>query len=773
MNLEMGEKIEDYEVYNLLGKGGFASVYHAKCLKTGLNVAIKMIDKKLMQAAGMVKRVEQEVSIHYRLKHPSILELYTFFEDVNYVYLVLELCHNGELRQYIKCKALTESEVSNIMKQVVEGIKYLHTHNILHRDMSLSNLLLTKDMQVKIADFGLATQLSRPDEKHLTVCGTPNFISPEVLSRTSHGLEADVWGLGCLLYNLLVGSPPFDTHGVKNTLNRIVSASYHLPSHLSVEAKDLINSLLQKNPKDRIKLDQILDHPFIRRGQMMTSHLTQDSGIHTMSSRRESAFSDGAIPNMYMTPNNFRHSNSDCMASANKCNSTPHSIEHITRKIHDTHIRSNYSDPQCCSNIHHKIPESLSLLSNCGETKSSHCSCHELLQSVSQCSQSAYPADPGGNRILKEITTSNSCKPTQTNFSSNSSSSGEGNKKSEKSKGQRLLQLCSQRLLPKTHRTENSILHIMEDGEVVVELMKKKGSLKRTVVCDVLRISSDGAKIIIYEPNGGKGVAPLSTPPPVPVQGGYDLYTIENLPEKHWKKYMHAYQFVALIKEKTPKVTCYSDKMKCVLMENLTDFEVTFYEGGSVTKSSLKGITFQDSSGNKHMVKTSNECRSLTGTFEYMWNQSQEAVKHCLLLEEMLSKQSGPNFPAIIGRRPASLLGKENHTQSMMPSFTVSMNSTAVGSSFQSNASKEKRVSVPGVGTAVQLSNGEVQVRYGDGSQLSMDGKHQIKYQYSDGNTVMYTDNDNIPRPIREKLQHMPKILKQLMPSPTTHNFRL
>jgi polo-like kinase 4 len=615
--------------------------------------------------------------------------------------------------------------------------------------------------------------LSRPDEKHLTVCGTPNFISPEVLSRTSHGLESDVWGLGCLLYNLLVGSPPFDTHGVKNTLNRIVSASYHLPSHLSVEAKDLINSLLQKNPKDRIKLDQILDHPFIRRGQMMTSHLTQDSGIHTMSSRRESAFSDGAIPNMYMTPNNFRHSNSDCMASANKCNSTPHSIEHITRKIHDTHIRSNYSDPQCCSNIHHKIPESLSLLSNCGETKSSHCSCHELLQSVSQCSQSAYPADPGGNRILKEITTSNSCKPTQTNFSTNSSSSGEGNKKSEKSKGQRLLQLCSQRLLPKTHRTENSILHIMEDGEVVVELMKKKGSLKRTVVCDVLRISSDGAKIIIYEPNGGKGVAPLSTPPPVPVQGGYDLYTIENLPEKHWKKYMHAYQFVALIKEKTPKVTCYSDKMKCVLMENLTDFEVTFYEGGSVTKSSLKGITFQDSSGNKHMVKTSNECRSLTGTFEYMWNQSQEAVKHCLLLEEMLSKQSGPNFPAIIGRRPASLLGKENHTQSMMPSFTVSMNSTAVGSSFQSNASKEKRVSVPGVGTAVQLSNGEVQVRYGDGSQLSMDGKHQIKYQYSDGNTVMYTDNDNIPRPIREKLQHMPKILKQLMPSPTTHNFRL
>lgn len=98
------------------------------------------------------------------------------------------------------------------------------------------------------------------------MCGTPNFISPEVASRGSHGLEADVWGLGCLLYTLLVGSPPFDTQAVKSTLTRVVMANYKLPSYLSAEAKDLINSLLQKNPKDRIRLEQILDHPFIKRG---------------------------------------------------------------------------------------------------------------------------------------------------------------------------------------------------------------------------------------------------------------------------------------------------------------------------------------------------------------------------------------------------------------------------------------------------------------------------------------------------------------------------
>lgn len=223
-----GDRIEDYEVLDLLGKGGFASVYRARCLRTYLEVAIKMIDKKLMAVNGMVNRVRQEVTIHSRLKHPSILELYTFFEDSDYVYLVLELAHNGELQRYIKNNSpkITEEEAAHIMTQVVEGLIYLHSHNILHRDMSLANLLLTKDMRIKIADFGLATQLTRPDEKHMTMCGTPNYISPEVATRSSHGLEADVWGIGCMLYTLLTGKPPFDTDAVKSTLTRVVMADY-------------------------------------------------------------------------------------------------------------------------------------------------------------------------------------------------------------------------------------------------------------------------------------------------------------------------------------------------------------------------------------------------------------------------------------------------------------------------------------------------------------------------------------------------------------------
>ncbi|RUS79271.1 hypothetical protein EGW08_012958 [Elysia chlorotica] len=286
----ISETIEDYQVLNLLGKGGFACVYRARSNKTGLEVAVKMIDKKMMKAASMNARVKKEVEIHSRLKHPSILELYNFFEDSNYVYLVLEMCHNGEIQRYLRTQAqpFTEDAARRIMRQIVEGILYLHSHGILHRDLSLSNLLLTKNNDVKIADFGLATQLQGPEEKHFTMCGTPNYISPEIAMRSAHGLEADVWSLGCMLYTLLVGHAPFDTDAVKSTLNRVILAEYHLPDNLSPAACNLIQALLQKNPKNRLPLREILAHPFMtmkggsKRVTQKMSEMSIDSGRGTI-----------------------------------------------------------------------------------------------------------------------------------------------------------------------------------------------------------------------------------------------------------------------------------------------------------------------------------------------------------------------------------------------------------------------------------------------------------------------------------------------------------
>ncbi|XP_074848040.1 serine/threonine-protein kinase PLK4 isoform X5 [Carettochelys insculpta] len=241
----IGEKIEDFKVGNLLGKGSFAGVYRALSLKNGLEVAIKM--------------------------------LYNYFEDSNYVYLILEMCHNGEMSRYLKnrMKPFSEEETRVLMHQIITGMLYLHSHGILHRDLTLSNLLLTSNMNIKIADFGLATQLKMPHEKHYTMCGTPNYISPEIATRSAHGLESDVWSLGCMFYTLLIGKPPFDTDTVKNTLNKVVLADYEMPNFLSGEAQDLIHQLLRKNPADRLSLSSVLDHPFMSRCNAARS---KDSG---------------------------------------------------------------------------------------------------------------------------------------------------------------------------------------------------------------------------------------------------------------------------------------------------------------------------------------------------------------------------------------------------------------------------------------------------------------------------------------------------------------
>ncbi|KAM8940481.1 serine/threonine-protein kinase PLK4 isoform 2-T2 [Pelodytes ibericus] len=291
MASNIGARIEDFRVLNLLGKGSFACVYKAQSINTGIEVAIKMIDKKAMQKVGMVQRVRNEVEIHCQLKHPSILELYNYFEDSNYVYLILEMCHNGEVNRFLKNrkKPFSEKEARHFMDQIVKGMLYLHSHGILHRDLTLSNLLLSNDLNIKIADFGLAAQLKMPNEKHFTMCGTPNYIAPEIATRSAHGLESDVWSLGCMLYTFLVGRPPFDTDTVKNTLNKVVLADYEIPSFISREAKDLIFLLLRKNPADRLSLSSVLDHPFMigfspaRSDDMGTVEDSIDSGHATIS----------------------------------------------------------------------------------------------------------------------------------------------------------------------------------------------------------------------------------------------------------------------------------------------------------------------------------------------------------------------------------------------------------------------------------------------------------------------------------------------------------
>ena len=161
---------------------------------------------------------------------------------------------------------MDEMQASALFAQLVAGLLYLHTQGVMHRDLSLSNVLLTscaalpnggprQQFAVKIADFGLAVQLSADDACATTMCGTPNYISPEIVAREKpYGLASDLWSLGCLLFSLLSGEAPFESNTIDTTLARVGRADYSFPSSISPTARDLISRLLQKNPEDRIDL---------------------------------------------------------------------------------------------------------------------------------------------------------------------------------------------------------------------------------------------------------------------------------------------------------------------------------------------------------------------------------------------------------------------------------------------------------------------------------------------------------------------------------------
>ena len=206
-------------------------------------MAIKCVDKSTLIKARTKQRLMQEIKIHRDLKHENIVLYNHFFEDANNVYMVLDLCHNGSLADMLKKrKSIDEIEARYYIKQLLDAVEYCHKKRIIHRDLKLGNILLDKEMTIKLSDFGLAAKLNFEDEKRRTMCGTPNYIAPEVLdSKFGHSYEVDIWAIGVIIYTLIYGKPPFDTADLKTTYKRIRACIYDFPAkNISDEAKDLI-----------------------------------------------------------------------------------------------------------------------------------------------------------------------------------------------------------------------------------------------------------------------------------------------------------------------------------------------------------------------------------------------------------------------------------------------------------------------------------------------------------------------------------------------------
>ncbi|KAK8847184.1 hypothetical protein M9Y10_019767 [Tritrichomonas musculus] len=258
-----------------LGHGGFAVVYRVIHQNTSKTYAMKVISKDGSSSSKgkiFLEKLKNEIQIQKTLDHPNIVRSrLSFSDDINY-YIILEYCPGKSIREYLrKCEQrhIPEPEAKKILSDVIQGVVYLHNHQIIHHDLKLENFLIGSDGRVKIADFGISSVLKNDGEKNFSISGTVNYMSPELLQKENkgHGYEVDIWAIGVAAFIMLTGRPPFDGIDKEVVYEKIRSGDFRFPTQfsLSYEAKDFIKSTLRIDPRKRPSAIDLLTHPFLIR----------------------------------------------------------------------------------------------------------------------------------------------------------------------------------------------------------------------------------------------------------------------------------------------------------------------------------------------------------------------------------------------------------------------------------------------------------------------------------------------------------------------------
>ena len=248
----------------MLGKGAFGKVNLGVHKLTSKLVAIKSISKEYLSVESSKKKVMQEYSILKITRHPSIIKIYETFESAKYILIVMELCSGGDLLNFVrKRRRLTENMAKYVFNALINGLNHIHKRNIIHRDIKLDNILLNNEGELKICDFGVA-KIIDPNEIIKEQCGTPAYIAPEILSDQGYsGFGVDVWSAGVALYAMLYGTIPFKSQNMKELNKLIIKGQLNLKDDITYEARDLLKSMLEINPRKRITIQDIFKHPWM------------------------------------------------------------------------------------------------------------------------------------------------------------------------------------------------------------------------------------------------------------------------------------------------------------------------------------------------------------------------------------------------------------------------------------------------------------------------------------------------------------------------------
>ena len=256
--------VEGFIPYEL-GRGSFGCVYLVTHNTTKKKYALKVMNKhKLLQTYGSCQLVYNEIEIHSKLNHPNIIRLYNVLENEEEISILLEYAENGSLYSLIQDEnGFSEHKAYKYFIQIVNAVYFLHQNNIIHRDIKPENILIGENDLLKLCDFGWAKELTVNNRS--TFCGTVEYMAPEIVGSEKYDCSVDVWSLGILLYELLMGHSPFKSKKAKNSMINIKKHDlvFRKDKKLSKDCINLIKGLLEVNPLNRLKLKDIFEHPFI------------------------------------------------------------------------------------------------------------------------------------------------------------------------------------------------------------------------------------------------------------------------------------------------------------------------------------------------------------------------------------------------------------------------------------------------------------------------------------------------------------------------------
>jgi len=273
--------LNDYQFLHILGTGTFGKVRLCRHKSTGKFFCMKILNKSRIYRLKQIEHIKNEKSVLKAIEHPFIVKLYATFQDDLHLYFLMEFVHGGELFNYIRRAGRLRNDVSKLYAaEIILALEYLHNKKILYRDLKPENLLIDELGHIKLTDFGFSKCVN---SNTYSMCGTPEYIAPEIILSKGHDAAVDWWSLGILIYEMLAGYPPFSDEPTKTIFEKILHEKTEMPSFFNPFACDLIDKLLVVDSKQRLGcmkhgVDDIKTHPWFAGIEWDAMHLRRHPG---------------------------------------------------------------------------------------------------------------------------------------------------------------------------------------------------------------------------------------------------------------------------------------------------------------------------------------------------------------------------------------------------------------------------------------------------------------------------------------------------------------